>query len=107
QSEASFCQFVIQFADKGDGFVGILSEFGPLSHRNQGNTAETALPLAYLVAAGILPINTPGYIIRYEKIQRFFSGIGGTFQDLSCSHVVSLFVPLSGKPALFPKLHLE
>src|SRR5690606_29819657 len=103
-TEASFRQFAIQFAGKGDGFVGILSEFGPFSHGNQGNTAETALPSAYLVTVGVLPGNTPGYIIQYEKIQRLFAEMGGIFQDLSGGYIVFRFFPPSGKPTAFPGL---
>ncbi|MNC89483.1 hypothetical protein D3C83_54250 [compost metagenome] len=100
-TEASFRQFAIQFAGKGDGFVGILSEFGPFSHGNQGNTAETALPSGQLVAVGVFPRETPGYIIQNEKIQRLFPDMGGILQDLSGGRVVFRFFPPSGKSALF------
>src|SRR5690606_24548204 len=100
-AEASFRQFVIQFAGKGEGFIGILSEFDPFGRGNQGNTAEAALPSGQLVAVGVFPRETPGYIIQYEKIQRLFAEMGGIFQDLSGGHVVFRFFPPSGKPALF------
>jgi len=82
-TEASFRQFVIQFAGKGEGLVGILSEFDPFSHGNQGYTAEAALPSGQLVAVGVFPGKTAGHIIQYEKIQRLFAEMGGILQDLS------------------------
>src|SRR5690606_23836132 len=84
--------------------VGILSEFGPFSHGNQGNTAETALPSAYLVTVGVLPGNTPGYIIQYEKIQRLFAEMGGIFQDLYGGYIVFRFFSPSGKPSAYSGL---
>src|SRR5690606_20984168 len=82
-AEASFRQFVIQFAGKGEGLVRVLPNFGHFGGGNQGDTAEAALPSGQFVAVSVLPGNTSGHIIQYEKIQRLFAEMGGIFQDLS------------------------
>ncbi len=82
-AEASFRQFVIQFAGKGEGLVRVLPNFGHFGGGNQGNTAEAALPSGQFVAVGVLPGKTAGHIIQYEKIQRLFAEMGGILQDLS------------------------
>src|SRR5690606_19245636 len=43
-AEAGACQFVIQFAGKGESLVRILPNFGHFGGGNQGDTAEAALP---------------------------------------------------------------
>src|SRR5690606_39064129 len=100
-AEAGACQFVIQFAGKGESLVRILPNFGHFGGGNQGDTAEAALPSGKLVAVGVFPRETPGYIIQYEKIQRLFPDMGGILQNLSGGHVVFRFFPPSRKPALF------
>src|SRR5690606_17809627 len=98
-AEASFRQFVIQFAGKGEGLVRVLPNFGHFGGGNQGNTAEAALPSGQFVAVGVLPGKTAGHIIQYEKIQRLFAEMGGIFQDLSGATLFAVLYRNS-----FPKL---
>src|SRR5690606_29537935 len=95
-AEASFPQFVIQFAGKGEGLVRILPNFGHFGGGNQGDTAEAALPSGQFVAVGVLPGKTAGHIIQYEKVQRLFAEMGGIFQNLSGGYIVFRFIPPSG-----------